>query len=44
MKWRFSMNKQKMISNLKQNFMLKRYRAQEECDEFINELRTNKEL
>ena len=32
------MNRQKMIADLKQNFMLKRYRAQEECDEFIAKL------
>ena len=33
------MNKQKLIANLKQNFMVKRFRAQEECEEFIQELR-----
>lgn len=33
------MNKQKLIANLKQNFMLKRFRAQEECEEFITSLR-----
>ena len=33
------MNKNKMIESLKQNFMLKRMRAQEECDNFIEELK-----
>ena len=38
------MNKQKMITNIKQNFMLKRFRAQEECEEFIASLRKNAEF
>ena len=38
------MNKQKMISTIKQEFMLKRFRAQEECDEFIAKLRENSEF
>ena len=38
------MNKQKMLSSLKQNFMLKRYRAQEKCDEYIAKLCENKEF
>lgn len=38
------MNKQKMLASLKQNFMLKRYRAQEKCDEFIAKLCENKEF
>lgn len=38
------MNKQKLLSTLKQTFMVKRYRAQEECDEFILGLRQNKEF
>lgn len=33
------MNKQKMLTSLKQSFMLKRLRAQEECEEFIEKLR-----
>ncbi len=33
------MNKQKMVTTLKQNFMVKRYKAQEECENFIAELR-----
>lgn len=35
------MNKQKMIANIKQNFMLKRFKAQEDCEEFIAHLRKN---
>jgi len=38
------MNKQKMLTSLKQNFMLKRYRAQEKCEEFIAKLRENEEF
>jgi len=35
------MNKQKLLANIKQDFMVKRYRAQEECDDYINSLREN---
>ncbi|MBQ9795723.1 MAG: ATP-binding protein [Clostridia bacterium] len=38
------MNKQKMLANLKQSFMVKRYRAQEECENFIAELRDDSEF
>ena len=38
------MNKQKLILDIKQNFMLKRIKAQEECEEFIAKLRQNKEF
>ena len=38
------MNRQKLLENLKQNFMFKRLRAQEECEEFILNLRQNKEF
>lgn len=38
------MNRQKLLENLKQNFMFKRLRAQEECEEFISNLRQNKEF
>ena len=38
------MNRQKMVSNLKQSFMVKRYKAQEECENFIAELRENLEF
>ncbi len=38
------MNKQKILTSLKQNFMLKRYRAQEKCEEFIAKLCENKEF
>ena len=38
------MNKQKLLTSLKQNFMVKRYRAQEKCDEFIAKLCENKEF
>lgn len=44
MKWRCSVNKQKLLTHIKQNFMLKRYKAQEECEEFISELRENFEF
>lgn len=33
-----------MISDLKQTFMLKRYKAQEECEEFISKLCKNEEF
>lgn len=33
-----------MLASLKQNFMLKRYKAQEKCDEFIAKLCENKEF
>lgn len=39
MKWRCDMNRQKLIANLRQSFMLKRYKAQEECEDFILSLR-----
>jgi len=38
------MNKQKMVASIKQNFMVKRYKAQEECENFISSLRENKEF
>ena len=38
------MNKQKMIATLKQNFMVKRYKAQDECEDFISNLRQDKEF
>ena len=38
------MNKQKIIKEIKQNFMIKRLRAQEECNEFINSLCKNEEF
>lgn len=38
------MNRQKMILSLKQDFMLKRLRAQEECEEFVANLRKNSEF
>ena len=38
------MNNQKLISDIKQNFMLKRYKAQEECEEFILSLRKEPEF
>ena len=38
------MNKQKILASLKQSFMLKRYKAQEECEEFISGLRENQEF
>lgn len=38
------MNKQKLLANLKQNFMLKRIKAEEECEEFISKLCENKEF
>ncbi len=38
------MDKRQLISNIKQNFMLKRVRAQEECEDYINTLRKNEEF
>ena len=38
------MNKQKMLATLQQGFMLKRYKAQEETEEFISELRQDEEF
>ena len=38
------MNKQKLLSSIKQSFMVKRYKAQEECEEFVRTLRENKEF
>ena len=38
------MNKQQLLSNIKQSFMVKRYKAQEECEEFISSLRENAEF
>ena len=38
------MNKQKLLTSIKQSFMVKRYKAQEECEEFINSLRQNDEF
>lgn len=38
------MNKQKLLANLKQNFMLKRFKAEEKCEEFISKLCENKEF
>lgn len=35
------MNKQKVINSVKQNFMLKRLKAQEECEEFIAQMCKN---
>lgn len=44
MKWRCDLDKQKLLSSIKQSFMVKRYKAQEECEEFINQLRDNPEF
>ena len=41
---RCSLNKQKLLTSIKQNFMVKRYKAQEECEEFIQGLRENQEF
>lgn len=41
---RCSVNKQKLLTSIKQNFMVKRYKAQEECEEFIQQLRENQEF
>jgi len=38
------MNKQKLIAEIRQNFMLKRIHAQEECEEFISSLRKDPEF
>ncbi len=38
------MNKQKLLTSIKQSFMVKRYRAQEECEEFINTLRADEKF
>ena len=38
------MDRQKMISNIKQNFMLKRLNAQQECENFINNLKRDAEF
>ena len=38
------MDKRQLISNIKQNFMLKRVRAQEECEDYINSLKENAEF
>jgi len=37
-------NNQKLIMDIKQNFMLKRIKAQEECEEFISNLRKEAEF
>jgi len=37
-------NKEKLLSSIKQSFMVKRYKAQEECEEFITTLREGKEF
>ena len=39
MKWRCKMDKQKLISTIKQEFMLKRCRAQEQAEMFLEELK-----
>lgn len=44
MKWRFNMNKSKLIADIKQNFMLKRIKAQEDAEAKINELRQSPEF
>ncbi len=38
------MNKHKFITDVKQSFMLKRLRAQEECDDFVEELKKDPEF
>ena len=38
------MNKQKLLTSIKQSFMVKRYKAQEECENFISSLRENEEF
>lgn len=38
------MNRHKLIADIKQNFMLKRMHAQEECDNFISNLKQDKEF
>lgn len=44
MKWRCSMTKDAILNQIKQTFMLKRVRAEEECDEFVNRLREDKDF
>lgn len=44
MKWRCKMNKRKLIDEVKQQFMLKRIKAQEKVDDFILSLRQNPEF
>ncbi len=38
------MNKQKLLTSIKQSFMVKRYKAQEECEEFISQLRQKEDF
>ena len=38
------MNKQKLLTNIKQSFMVKRYKAQEECENFIQSLREDSQF
>ncbi len=38
------MNKQKLLTSIKQSFMVKRYKAQEECENFIQNLRENSQF
>ena len=38
------MDRQKILASVKQSYMLKRIRAQEKCEEFISNLRENKEF
>lgn len=44
MKWRCKMNKRKIIDDVKQQFMLKRIKAQEKADDYIMSLRQNPEF
>ena len=44
MKWRCNVNRQKIIDNIKQDYLLKRFSAQERCEEFIENLRKNEEF
>ena len=44
MKWRCKMNKRKIIDDVKQQFMLKRIKAQEKADDYILSLRQNPEF
>lgn len=44
MKWRYKMNKRKLYDDIKQQFMLKRIRAQEKANDFINNLRQDPEF
>ena len=39
MKWRCSMNRALILNKVKESFMLKRVKAEEECDEFVSKLR-----